>query len=105
IRTILMEFNRVMDHLVCIGANLVEMGALTNFWYFFSPREQMCELIEACCGARLTVSYGRVGGVAQDVPENFIEHARATANAIPQVIEDGHQLPAKNLVFQHTHRR
>jgi len=100
IRTILMEFNRIMDHLVCIGTNLVDMGALTNFWYFFSPREKIYELIEACCGARLTVSYGRVGGVAQDVPENFIEHARATANAIPEFIEYVHQLATKNVIFQ-----
>jgi NADH-quinone oxidoreductase subunit C/D len=100
IRTILMEFNRIMDHLVCIGTNLVDMGALTNFWYFFSPREKIYELIEACCGARLTVSYGRVGGVAQDVPDNFIEHARATANAIPEFIEYVHQLATKNVIFQ-----
>jgi NADH-quinone oxidoreductase subunit C/D len=100
IRTILMEFNRVMDHLVCIGTNLVDMGALTNFWYFFSPREKIYELIESCCGARLTVSYGRVGGVAADVPENFIAHARATANAIPEFIEYVHQLATKNVIFQ-----
>jgi len=100
IRTILMEFNRIMDHLVCIGTNLVDMGALTNFWYFFSPREKIYELIEACCGARLTVSYGRVGGVADDVPDNFIEHARSVANAIPEFIEYVHQLATKNVIFQ-----
>src|SRR5690349_11059468 len=100
IRTILMEFNRIMDHLVCIGTNLVDMGALTNFWYFLSPREKIYELIEACCGARLTVSYGRVGGVADDVPDNFIEHARATAKAIPEFIEYVHQLATKNVIFQ-----
>ena len=38
IRLILSEFMRIADHLVCIGTNLVDMGALTNFWYLFQPR-------------------------------------------------------------------
>jgi NADH-quinone oxidoreductase subunit C/D len=100
IRTILMEFNRVMDHLVCIGTNLVDMGALTNFWYFFSPREEIYNLIESCCGARLTVSYGRVGGVAQDIPDGFVEHARRVAAKIPEFIEYVDQLATRNLIFQ-----
>jgi len=47
IRTILSEFSRIMDHCVNIGANLVDMGALTNFWYLFHPREEIYGLIEA----------------------------------------------------------
>jgi NADH-quinone oxidoreductase subunit C/D len=100
IRTILMEFNRIMDHLVCIGTNLVDMGALTNFWYFFNPRERIYELIESACGARLTVSYGRVGGVAQDIPEGFAEHARRVAREIPEFIEYVDKLATKNVIFQ-----
>jgi NADH:ubiquinone oxidoreductase subunit D len=100
IRTILMEFNRIMDHLVCIGTNLVDMGALTNFWYAFSPRELIYELLESCCGARLTVSYGRVGGVAQDIPDGFAEHARRVANRIPEFIGYIDQLATKNVIFQ-----
>ena len=100
IRTILMEFNRIMDHLICIGTNLVDMGALTNFWYFFNPRERIYELLESTCGARLTVSYGRVGGVAQDIPEGFADHARRVANEIPEFIDYVDQLATKNVIFQ-----
>jgi len=100
IRTILMEFNRIMDHLVCIGTNLVDMGALTNFWYFFAPREEIYGLIESCCGARLTVSYGRVGGVAQDIPEGFVEHARKVAAGIPEFLGYVDKLATKNVIFQ-----
>jgi NADH-quinone oxidoreductase subunit C/D len=100
IRTLLMEFNRLMDHLVCIGANLVDLGALTNFWYFFAPREEIYGLIESCCGARLTVSYGRVGGVAQDIPEGFVEHARKVAAGIPEFLEYVDKLATKNMIFQ-----
>ena len=64
VRTILSEFSRIMDHCVDIGANLVDIGALTNFWYLYQPREEIYGLLEACCGARLTVSYVRVGGLA-----------------------------------------
>ena len=46
IRLMLSEFMRITDHLVCIGTNLVDMGALTNFWYLFQPREEIYGLIE-----------------------------------------------------------
>ena len=57
-----------MDHCVCIGANLVDIGALTNFVYLYQNRENIYDLLEACCGARLTVSYVRVGGLADRRP-------------------------------------
>jgi NADH-quinone oxidoreductase subunit C/D len=46
-RTILSEFSRIMDHCVCNGSSLVDAGALTNFWYFFQPREEIYGLLEA----------------------------------------------------------
>ncbi len=51
VRLILSEFSRLMDHAVCLGANLVDLGALTNFWYFFQPREEIYSLLEACAAA------------------------------------------------------
>ncbi len=104
IRTLLMEFNRIMDHLVCVSTNLVDMGALTNFWYFFTPREEIYGLIESLCGARLTVSYGRVGGVAQDIPEGFVEHARKVAAGIPEFLDYVDKLATKNVIFQNRTR-
>jgi hypothetical protein len=52
-RTILSEFSRIMDHCVANGSTLVDAGALTNFWYFFQPREEIYGLLESLCGARL----------------------------------------------------
>jgi NADH-quinone oxidoreductase subunit D len=46
IRVILCELSRIMDHLVCIGTNLVDLGGLTNFWYCWAPREETYKLIE-----------------------------------------------------------
>ena len=64
IRVILSEFSRIMDHFVCIGTNIVDLGAITPFFVLFRAREDIYDLLEACCGARLTVSYVRIGGLA-----------------------------------------
>ncbi|MCP6756002.1 NADH-quinone oxidoreductase subunit D, partial [Klebsiella pneumoniae] len=83
VRTILSEFTRIMDHCVCIGANLVDIGALSNFIYLYQNRENIYDLIESCCGARLTVSYVRVGGLAIDIPDDFVPRSRSLLESIP----------------------
>jgi len=100
VRLVLSEFMRIADHLVCIGTNLVDMGALTNFWYLFQPREEIYGLIEACCGARLLPSYLRIGGLAVDVPDNFLEMAQTLVNRMPKFIDDVDKLVTTNKVFQ-----
>ncbi len=98
VRTILSEFSRIMDHCVCIGANLVDTGALTNFWYLFQPREEIYSLIEACCGARLTVSYARIGGLSRDVPADFEDRCRRLLASIPPFLDDVDRLVKKNRI-------
>jgi len=98
-RTILSEFSRVMDHCVANGSTLVDAGALTNFWYLFQPREEIYGLLEACSGARLTVSYGRIGGLAQDLPPDFMERSYRLLEIIPPFIEDVEKLIDKNHIF------
>ena len=100
IRLVLSEFMRIADHLVCIGTNLVDMGALTNFWYLFQPREEIYGLIESCCGARLLPSYTRIGGLAVDVPDDFLSNAQLLVNRLPKFIDDVDKLVTTNKVFQ-----
>jgi NADH-quinone oxidoreductase subunit C/D len=100
VRTILSEFTRIMDHCVCIGANLVDIGALTNFIYLYQNRENIYGLIEACCGARLTVSYVRVGGVAIDVPPDFVPRCQALLESIPKFLEDVEKLVTNNRIVR-----
>jgi NADH-quinone oxidoreductase subunit C/D len=100
VRTILSEFTRLMDHCVCIGANLVDIGALTNFIYLYQNRENIYSLIEACCGARLTVSYVRVGGLAIDVPDDFVPRCRALLESIPVLIDDVEKLVSNNRIVR-----
>jgi NADH-quinone oxidoreductase subunit C/D len=98
-RTILSEFSRVMDHCVCNGSTLVDAGALTNFWYLFQPREEIYGLLEACSGARLTVSYGRIGGLAADLPPDFVERSRRLLEMIPPFLDDVDRLVAGNRIW------
>jgi len=98
-RTILSEFSRIMDHCVANGSTLVDAGALTNFWYLFQPREEIYGLLESCCGARLTVSYGRIGGLSQDLPPDFMERCYRLLEIIPPFIKDVETLIDKNTIF------
>jgi len=98
-RTILSEFSRVMDHCVCNGSTLVDLGALTNFWYFFQIREEVYGLLESCFGARLTVSGCRIGGLLADLPPDFMQRCYKLLEMIPPLIGDVETLADKNRIF------
>jgi NADH-quinone oxidoreductase subunit C/D len=100
VRTILSEFSRIVDHAVCVGANLVDIGALTTFVYLYQNRENFYSLMEACCGARLTVSYVRVGGLAIDVPEDFVPRCRQLLESIPKFVDDVEKLILNNRIVR-----
>ncbi|KAB2958891.1 MAG: NADH-quinone oxidoreductase subunit D [Thermoanaerobaculia bacterium] len=98
-RTILSEFSRIMDHVVANGSTLVDCGALTNFWYFYQCREEIYGLLESVCGARLTVSACRIGGLLADLPPDFVERSRRLLETIPPLITDVETLIDKNRIF------
>ena len=60
IRVVMSELSRICDHLTCVGASAMELGAFTVFLYMIKARELLWELIESVTGARLTISYGRI---------------------------------------------
>jgi NADH-quinone oxidoreductase subunit C/D len=98
-RMILSEFSRIMDHCVCNGTTLVDAGGLTNFWYMFQPREEIYGLLESVCGARLTVSACRIGGLIQDLPPDFEARCRRLLEMIPPLINDVETLVNKNRIW------
>jgi NADH-quinone oxidoreductase subunit C/D len=100
IRVIISELSRIADHLVCIGTNLVDLGAITNFWYAFRPREEIYDLIESCCGGRLTVSYVRIGGVSKDLPEGFVGKARRVLASIRKYVDEIEKMNRHSRLFQ-----
>jgi NADH-quinone oxidoreductase subunit C/D len=99
VRVILSEFSRIMDHFICIGANVVDLGAITPFFVLFRAREVIYDLLEACCGARLTVSYVRIGGLAADVPADFEARCRAALAAVQDVTDQAEKLLTRNPIF------
>ncbi len=99
IRVIMNELTRIADHLVAIGTNVVDIGALTNYFYFFKERERIYDLIEKVVGARLTTTFTRVGGLARDVSGDFASSVRYLLTEIPKSIKDVDKLLTKNRIF------
>lgn len=99
IRVIVSEMARIMDHLVCVGTNLVDIGALTNFWYFWNSREWLYEVIERLCGERLTTSYTRIGGLYRDLYEGFEGDLRFALGKIEEGVRDVTGLVQRNRIF------
>ena len=99
IRTIISEISRIADHLTCVGASAMELGAFTAFLYFMQAREFMYELLDDVSGARVTVSYGRIGGVKADFPEGFQEKAEKYFKETEKLLGEIEGLLTKNRIF------
>src|SRR6266849_5919632 len=99
IRVIMSEISRISDHLTCIGASAMELGAFTVFLYMIKAREFLWELVEDVTGARLTISYGRVGGVKADLPDDFAEPCRKAFAETRKVLAEADGLLTRNRIF------
>ncbi len=99
IRVIMSEISRICDHLTCVGASAMELGAFTVFLYMIKAREFLWELVEDVTGARLTISYGRVGGVKADLPAGFDDKVRRAFTEVRQVLEEVHTLITGSRIF------
>lgn len=99
IRVITAELNRIIDHLVCVGTNLVDIGALTNFWYSFNVREKVYDILEKLCGARLTSNYIRIGGLSSDTYPGFEEEVLHVCDEILESVGEIERLTEKNRIF------
>lgn len=99
IRIILCELSRIIDHIVCIGANAVDLGALTGFFHLFTYREKVYSLFEKLCGARLTVSMTRVGGMANDPPEGWYKDVLQFCKEMRKGVDDLDLLLTENKIW------
>jgi len=99
IRVIIAELSRLTDHLLCLGAMGLDLGAFTHFIYAFNPRETIYDIFEALCGARFTNSYTRVGGVMRDITPEVIQMIRGLLAEMPGVLHDMERLLARNRIF------
>ncbi|MGE3973500.1 MAG: NADH dehydrogenase (quinone) subunit D [Bdellovibrionales bacterium] len=98
-RIILAELSRVIDHIVCIGANAVDLGALTGFFYLFTHRERVYSLFEKLCGARLTVSLTRIGGMSYDAPPGWFNDVLEAVKDIRKGVDEIDALLTNNKIW------
>lgn len=99
LRTILCELARISSHLLWLGTHAMEVGAVTVFLYTFREREAIYDLFEEISGARFTVSYMRVGGVARDYPEGWLEKVDAFIRDFPRRHKEYSDLLSMNDIF------
>jgi NADH-quinone oxidoreductase subunit D len=99
IRVIVSELARIFDHLTCCGMAASELGAITVGFYLIEARELIMRIVENLTGARLTVTYVRIGGVKHDLPENFAEHVSKTFATVRRLLDDCDKLLSRNRIF------
>ncbi|MBN2577151.1 MAG: NADH-quinone oxidoreductase subunit D [Deltaproteobacteria bacterium] len=100
IRVIVGEISRITDHLTCLAAGAMELGAFTVFFYLMKGREWLYELLEDVSGARLTHSYVRIGGVVADLPDGWPPRLRAVLGKVQSAIRDVDKLLTRNKIFR-----
>jgi NADH-quinone oxidoreductase subunit D len=101
IRVIIAELQRLANHCIAVGAFLNDCGAyFTPFLYMFREREKILDLFDMLSGQRMTYNYMRIGGFAQDVPEEFIPAVRKFLDVMPRWIDEYDRLIRGNEVFQ-----
>lgn len=99
IRVILNELSRLASHLVFLGTGLLDLGALTPFFYAFRERETILDLFEWVTGQRFHHNYIRIGGVKEDLPEEFVPELKKLLEVLPHRIDEYEALFAESPIF------
>jgi NADH-quinone oxidoreductase subunit D len=99
LRTLLAEYSRLADHMTCIAAALMELGAMTAFLYMVMIRDYVYEHIAAVTGARVTYSFGRIGGLANDLPEGWLARLEEILVQYEDFVGRVHGLMDRNRIF------
>jgi NADH-quinone oxidoreductase subunit D len=99
LRVIASELHRICDHLTLIGATGLELGAMTVIIFAVEARDLVWDRLTELCGARLTSNYCRIGGVARDLPDGWIEKTLRTLDRVAEVREEINALLTRNRIF------
>ncbi|MEW6770478.1 MAG: NADH-quinone oxidoreductase subunit D [Bacillota bacterium] len=100
IRVLMCELGRIHSHLMAIGCFGMDTGALTPFLYVWREREKIYDLFEMVCGGRLLTTYFRIGGVARDLPPEFLPRLKKFLQEFPKCIEQYNNILSGNEIFQ-----
>ena len=99
IRVLLCELTRISAHCVWLGTHALDIGAMTVFFYCFREREKVLSIYDMVCGARMTASYFRVGGLAMDIPEGFLDKCEKFVDEMPAHADEYETLLSKNPIW------
>lgn len=99
-RVLLVELQRISSHLVWLGTHALDLAAMSVFLYGFREREQILDIFEMVSGARMMTSYFRVGGLAYDLPSNFLPTVKALLDIMPARIDEYESLLTNNIIWQ-----
>ncbi len=100
LRVISGELSRLTSHLLFTAAYSTDMGGVTGFLLCFRERERVMDLLEELTGSRMTLSYARIGGVADDAPEGWLDKVSNLMDDMPDYINEYNGLITGNEIFQ-----
>lgn len=95
-RVLLTELQRISSHLVWLGTHALDLAAMSVFLYAFREREQIIDIFELVSGARMMTSYFRIGGLAYDLPSDFIPTVEQFLAVMPSRIDEYEDLLTAN---------
>ena len=98
-RTLLCELTRIHSHLIWLGTGALELGAISLLWYCFRERDQILDLFEMVCGARMHTRYFQAGGLAEDIPRGFYPECRKFVEWMPKAIDDYEAMLSRNEIW------
>ncbi|MGZ5956820.1 MAG: NADH dehydrogenase (quinone) subunit D [Myxococcaceae bacterium] len=99
IRVLASELHRMQDHLTCVGAIGLELGGFSAFLYAIEARELIMDRVSELTGARLTTSFGRVGGLNRDLPEGWTDRVSKSLDKIHELMVEVDGLLTNNRIF------
>ena len=99
VRVILTELNRIASHQVWLGTHALDIGALTPVFYTFREREEILNIFEKYCGARLTTHAFRIGGLQYEIYDGFEEDAKKFCDTVLPKFDDYEELLTENRIW------
>lgn len=100
IRTMMDELMRISSHLLSFGCTAMDLGATTAFFYGFREREQVLDIFEKTCGARMSMNYNVIGGVIADLHPDFQKDVKELLRIMPSRLKEYHTVFSGNLIAQ-----
>jgi len=101
LRMMIVELGRIANHLVAVSSSGLDLGSFTPFTWTFREREEIVNLFEEVCGARLTYSYIVPGGVTADLPPGWLKRCEKFLTSFEPVIDELHAMLTNNAIFIH----